>query len=131
LSEERNRGKSNRRNGHGKKVVRTEAGSIELTPPRDREATFDPVIVEKRSRELNSGFDDIILSMYGKGNSVSDIKHLLYNIYGVECSETMISDITDRIWPEIIEWQQRPLQSRSEEHTSELQSRFDLVCRLL
>lgn len=111
LSEERNVGKRNRRNGHGKKVVRTEAGSIELTPPRDREATFDPVIVEKRSRELNSGFDDIILSMYGKGNSVSDIKHLLYNIYGVECSESMISDITDRIWPEIIEWQQRPLNS--------------------
>src|SRR5690625_5499214 len=54
LSEERNRGKRNRRNGHGKKVVRTEAGSIELTPPRDREATFDPVIVEKRSEEHTS-----------------------------------------------------------------------------
>src|SRR5699024_171098 len=99
LSEERNGGKRNRRNGHGKKVVRTEAGSIELTPPRDREATFDPVIVEKRSRELNSGFDDIILSMYGKGNSVSDIKHLLYNIYGVmlKCSCFVISFLFQRI----------------------------------
>src|SRR5690625_7191959 len=89
----------------------TYTGTIELTTPQDSEATFDPEIVEKRSRELNSGFDDIILSMYGKGNSVSDIKHLLYNIYVVECSESMISDITDLIWPDIIEWQKRQLYS--------------------
>src|SRR5690625_5195959 len=101
----------NRRIVDGQKGVRTGAGATDGMLPGRREARLIRVIVEKRSREHNSGLDDIIISMYGKGNSVSDIKYLLYNIYGVECSESMISDITDRIWPEIIEWQQRPLSS--------------------
>lgn len=99
----------NRRNGHGKKRVKTKVGELEIHPPRDREGTFDPKLVPKRVRDI-SGMEGIILSMYGKGNSVEDIHRLIYEMYGVEYSTTVISTITDRVWPAILEWQQRPLQ---------------------
>ncbi|MBZ0099849.1 MAG: IS256 family transposase, partial [Taibaiella sp.] len=71
--------------------------------------TFDPVTVRKRERVLNTGFDDIIISLYAKGNSTDDIHRLLQELYGVECSASAISAITEQIWPEIVEWQNRPL----------------------
>ncbi len=111
LIEERSKGEQNRRNGRDKKRVKTTAGTIDLTPPRDRNGTFDPVIVEKRKRMLKTGFDEIIISLYAKGNSIEEIHRLLYELYGVECSTSAISRITERIWPEILEWQQRPLQA--------------------
>lgn len=110
LAEEQSKGKRNRRNGRDQKSVRTKAGTIAIQPPRDRNSTFDPVIVEKRKRTLNSGFDEIIIALYAKGNSVDEIHRLLHELYGVECSTSAISVITEKIWPEIIEWQQRPLQ---------------------
>lgn len=110
LDLERKAGKKNRRNGHGKKELRTEGGTLSLSPPRDRTGSFEPTIVEKRSRSLKTGLDDVILSLYAKGNSVEDIRRLLHEIYGVEYSTSAISMIMDQVWPEIVAWQQRPLQ---------------------
>lgn len=111
LQNETESGKSNRRNGHGIKRLKTEGGEITLQPPRDRSGTFDPVIVEKRQKRIKTGLDDVILSLYAKGNSVDDIHRLLYDIYGVSYSTSSISIITDSVWPQILEWQQRSLQS--------------------
>lgn len=102
-------GEQNRRNGHGKKLVKTTAGEIEIHPPRDRKGTFNPSIVKKRSKLIKGGIDEIIIALYAKGNSVEDIHRLLQKMYGIEYSTTAISAITDRVWPALQEWQQRPL----------------------
>lgn len=109
IQSEASEGLNNRRNGKLPKTVRTEAGPIEIQAPRDRNGTFEPVIVEKRKRELKGGLEDIIISLYAKGNSVEDIHNLLYKIYGIEYSTSAISLITERIMPRVLEWQQRPL----------------------
>lgn len=109
LEEEKAKGKVNRRNGRGKKRVKTQVGELDLTPPRDRNGTFEPVIVEKRKKEVKGGLEDIIISLYAKGNSVEDIHRLLFDIYGITYSSSAISLITERILPKILEWQQRPL----------------------
>jgi len=111
LLEEQAQGINNRRNGRGKKKVKTQVGELDLTPPRDRNGTFEPVIVEKRKKEIKGGLEDIIISLYAKGNSVEDIHRLLFEIYGIEYSSSAISLITERILPKITEWQQRPLNS--------------------
>lgn len=111
LNSEKEKEEKNRRNGHGKKKVKTRAGEIELHPPRDRNGTYEPVIVEKRKKYIKGGLDEIILSLYGKGNSVEDIHQLLHKIYGIEYSASAISLITEHVWPKILEWQQRPLNS--------------------
>jgi len=100
----------NRRNGYGKKKVKTSVGEVELHPPRDRTGSFQPVIVEKRKRELNGGgLEHIILALYAKGNSTEDIHRLLEQMYGIKYSTSAISLITDRILPKLNEWQRRPL----------------------
>jgi putative transposase len=111
LSKSKESGEANRRNGHGKKKVKTKAGELSLRPPRDRAGTFQPVIVEKGSRLIKGGIDEIILALYAKGNSVDDIHRLLHQLYGIDYSSTAISTITDRVWPSILEWQNRPLRS--------------------
>ena len=80
-----------------------------LSTPRDRSGSFEPVIVEKRKKTLKGGIKDIIISLYAKGNSVEDIQNLLHNIYGIDYSTRSISLITERVIPQILEWQQRPL----------------------
>jgi len=102
-------GNTNRRNGHGKKRLKTKVGTLDIHPPRDREGTFTPELVPKRKRDL-PGMEGIILSMYGKGNSLEDIQRLIQEMYGIEYSTSVISTITDRVWPAILAWQQRPLQ---------------------
>jgi len=102
-------GVKNRRNGHGKKKVKTNIGEIELHPPRDREGTFSPIIVEKRKKEVKGGIEDVILALYAKGNSIEDIHRLLQEIYGIKYSTSAISLITERVLPKLLEWQQRPL----------------------
>jgi len=102
-------GKSNRRNGHTKKTVRSERGEIELSIPRDREGEFEPVIVKKHQKEV-SGIEEQILALYAKGVSVRDIQAHLDQMYGVDVSPTLISNVTNRIMPLIKEWQSRPLQ---------------------
>ncbi|MEZ4982860.1 MAG: IS256 family transposase [Saprospiraceae bacterium] len=110
LGETKSAESPNRRNGKILKKVQSEAGPLQIQSPRDRNGTFEPVIVQKRKKELKGGLEDIIISLYAKGNSVEDIHQLLYKIYGVEYSTSAISLITDRIMPKVLEWQQRPLE---------------------
>ena len=98
----------NSRNGHSKKKVRSDYGELDLQIPRDRNSEFDPVVVPKNQRDI-SGIEDQIISMYAKGMTVRDIQEHLKNIYGMDASPTLISNITDKLLPVIKEWQNRPL----------------------
>ena len=100
---------SNARNGHSKKTVRSEYGNIDLDIPRDRNAEFEPQIIPKYQREI-TGIEGQILSLYAKGMSNRDIEDHLNNLYGINVSPSMISKITDKIIPEIREWQSRQLE---------------------
>ena len=100
---------SNARNGHSKKTVRSEYGNIDLDIPRDRNAEFEPQIIPKYQREI-TGIEGQILSLYAKGMSNRDIEDHLNNLYGIDVSSSMISKITDKIIPEIREWQSRQLE---------------------
>ena len=102
-------GESNRRNGHTRKLVRSPAGPLELHPPRDRQGQHEPILVKKWERELGTGVDEIILSLYARGQSVEDVRYQLRQLYGLDVSAGTISAVTERIWPEVVEWQQRPL----------------------
>lgn len=101
----------NRRNGHGTKNLLSPLGGFEIFSPRDRNATFEPQIVEKRQHKITSDIDAQILALYGRGMSYSDIQGHLSEMYGIDVSDGTISAITDRIIPEIKEWQHRPLES--------------------
>lgn len=101
--------KSNRRNGHTQKTVKSRVGPLEIYTPRDREGEHNPTLIKKWDRELGAGLDEIILSLYARGQSVEDVRYQLRELYGVEVSAGTISAVTDRVWSEIIEWQQRPL----------------------
>ncbi len=100
---------SNSRNGYSTKKIRSDLGEIELNIPRDRNGEFEPVVVKKHQRDV-SGIEEQIISMYAKGMTVRDIQDHLHNIYGIEASPTLISNITDKLLPVIREWQNRPLQ---------------------
>ena len=100
---------SNSRNGYSKKTVRSEYGNINLDIPRDRNAEFEPQIIPKYQREI-TGIEGQILSLYAKGMSSRDIEEHLNNLYGIDVSPSMISKITDKIIPEIREWQSRQLE---------------------
>lgn len=109
LQEAKDDSTENRRNGHTSKSLRSTAGPLSIQTPRDRSGDHEPVIVKKRERELGTGLDEIILSLYARGQSVEDVRFQLHQIYGLEVSTGAISAVTDRVWSEIIEWQQRPL----------------------
>ncbi len=109
LQEAKDESTENRRNGHTSKSLRSTAGPLSIQTPRDRSGDHEPVIVKKRERELGTGLDEIILSLYARGQSVEDVRFQLHQIYGLEVSTGAISAVTDRVWSEIIEWQQRPL----------------------
>lgn len=100
----------NRRNGRGKKRLKTGQGEIELSPPRDRNGTFEPQMVPKRERSLGEGLDNKILALYAKGFSYQDIQDYLVESFGLEVSTGKLSLITDKIIPEIREWQDRTLE---------------------
>ncbi|TDM05118.1 IS256 family transposase, partial [Macrococcus lamae] len=99
----------NRRNGYGKKTLRTSKGNIEIDVPRDRDASFEPHLIRKRQRDV-SEIEDKVISMYAKGMSQRDISSTIEDIYGFSVSHEMISDITDAVIPEMEEWQARPLE---------------------
>jgi putative transposase len=101
-------GAGNTRNGTTPKTLATEHGSVRIDAPRDRNATFEPRIVRKRQRRFE-GFDDKILALYARGLSVRDIQAHLREIYGVDVSHGLISDITDAVMDDVRAWQQRPL----------------------
>jgi putative transposase len=99
---------SNRRNGKSKKTLKGEFGEIEVITPRDREATFEPRIIPKGQTRM-AGLDGKILSMYARGMTTRDIQGHLEEMYGVEVSPTLISNVTDAVLDEVRTWQNRPL----------------------
>jgi transposase-like protein len=101
----------NRRNGRTPKNIQSSLGSFEIFSPRDRNSTFEPQIIEKRQRSISSDIDKQILSLFGLGLSYSDIQKHLGEMYGLDISDGTLTAITDRIIPEIKEWQNRPLES--------------------
>jgi putative transposase len=98
----------NSRNGHNKKKIQSEYGESEIMVPRDRCGSFEPQIIEKRQTRTDE-IEDKVLCMYAKGMTTRDIEDSLRDIYGAEVSASLISRITDKILPEVNEWQNRPL----------------------
>src|SRR3954464_11890117 len=94
------RGSGNSRNGNSKKKLKGDFGEIELEVPRDREGEFEPKIVSKHQRRFE-GFDDKILSMYARGMSTREIQGHLHEIYGVDVSPSLISEVTDAVIDEL------------------------------
>lgn len=99
---------SNSRNGSKPKTVRSKYGEFQVDIPQDRESSFEPEVVPKRKKDI-SGIEDKIISMYAKGMTTTQISDMIEDIYGFEISEGMVSDITDKLLPQIEEWQNRPL----------------------
>lgn len=102
------RGADNCRNGKASKTLQSDSGAIPIEIPRDRDSSFEPQLVKKRQRRLE-GFDDKVLSLYARGLSTRDIQGQLEELYGVEVSPTLISNVTDAVMEEVRAWQSRPL----------------------
>ena len=98
----------NSRNGASTKIVKGENGEIELAIPRDRSGTFEPQLIPKGQTRFD-GFDSKIVSMYARGLTTRDIQAQLQELYGVEVSPTLISNVTDAVLDEVKTWQSRPL----------------------
>ena len=99
----------NSRNGASAKTVQGEFGEITIETPRDRNASFEPQILKKHQKRFD-GFDDKILSMYARGMTTREIQGHLEEMYGVEVSPTLISEVTDGVMEEVKAWQNRPLE---------------------
>ena len=100
---------SNRRNGRSQKTVTTDSGKVVLDIPRDRNGTFDPLLIAKYQRRFPE-FDRKIVSMYARGMTTREIQGHIEEIYGVEASPSLISAITDAVMDEVTAWQNRPLE---------------------
>lgn len=112
IADEKAMGKAgNRRNGSTSKKLKTSLGEVPINPPRDRLGTFDPQIIGKWDRNLNSGLDAQILELYSLGNSMIDIRSHIEKMYGVSLSTGQISLVTEQVWEEVLKWQSRPLAS--------------------
>jgi transposase-like protein len=96
------------RNGYKAKRINSSYGSMDIQVPQDRKSTFNPQVVKKRQKDI-SDIDQKIISMYAKGMTTRQISDTLEDIYGFEASEGFISDVTDKIMPQIEDWQNRPL----------------------
>ena len=99
----------NKRNGYSPKTVKSEFGEFQLDIPRDRKGEFEPEIVPKYCRDI-SGIEDKVISLYARGMTTRDIAAELQELYGINVSAEKVSKITDRILPDIKEWQSRPLE---------------------
>ena len=99
----------NTRNGKSHKTLKNDNGEIEITVPRDRNGDFDPIIVKKYERTIGP-IEDKIISMYAKGMTTRDIQSHIQELYGLDVSATLVSNITDKIVEVAIEWQNRPLE---------------------
>ena len=100
---------SNARNGYSEKKIRTSMGESNIHVPRDRDASFNPMVVPKRGSRVD-GLENIIISFYAKGMSNSDIEEQVRELYGFEVSTSTISRITDAVTNDIVAWQNRPLE---------------------
>jgi putative transposase len=103
-------GSGNSRNGKSRKTLKGEAGEMRIEVPRDRNGTFEPKLIEKHQTRFE-GFDAKILSMYALGMTVRDIQGHLHDMYGVDVSAGLISEVTDSIQEEVKAWQDRPLEA--------------------
>lgn len=99
---------TNARNEHKSKSVRSKYGEVQVEVPQDRESSFEPQVVRKRQKDI-SQIDEKIISMYAKGLTTRQISEQIEDIYGFEVSEGFVSDVTDKLLPEIEDWQHRPL----------------------
>jgi putative transposase len=99
----------NVRNGHSQKTLKGEQGHVDIAVPRDRQATFEPQLVKKGQTRLE-GFDDKILALYARGMTTRDIQAQLQELYGVDVSPTLISNVTEAVMDEVRQWQIRPLE---------------------
>ena len=102
---------SNKRNGYSTKTLKSQYGEFPIDIPRDRNGEFEPKLIPKYQRDV-SGMEEKVISLYARGMSTRDIHDQLQDLYGIELSAEMVSKITDKILPEIKEWQSRPLNSR-------------------
>jgi len=102
-------GASNHRNGATAKTVLTEGGPVRLEVPRDRDGSFEPLLIPKHERRF-TGFDDKIVAMYARGMTVREIQGFLAEQYGTEVSPEFISSVTDAVMTEVTAWQARPLE---------------------
>lgn len=101
---------SNARNGYSTKKIKTSLGESEIHIPRDRDASFNPMIIPKRENMVD-GLENVIVSLYAKGMSTADIEEQLREVYNFDVSPSTISRITDTIAGDIVAWQNRPLES--------------------
>ena len=106
---EKPEGQANERNGSSSKIVLTKHGKMKVDIPRDREGSFEPVLIPKHARRF-TGFDDAIISLYARGMTVREIQAFVLEQYGSEVSPDFISSVTDVIVDEAIAWQSRPLE---------------------
>lgn len=107
--ESRPAGQGNHRNGTTGKTVLTDDGPVRIEVPRDREGSFDPILIPKHERRF-TGFDDKIVAMYARGMTVREIQAFLLEQYGTEVSPDLISTVTEEIMSEVAAWQARPLE---------------------
>jgi putative transposase len=103
-------GQTNHRNGASAKTVSTDTGDVSIEVPRDREGSFEPLLVGKHERRF-TGFDDKIIAMYARGMTVREIQAHLKEMYTIDVSPSLISEVTDAVLSEVQEWQARPLDS--------------------
>ncbi len=108
--DEEERSTGNRKNGKGKKLLKTSSGNIEVSTPRDRSGTFEPEMVKKRETIMAQTLEDKIIGLYSLGTSLRDISAHIKETYDTDISATTLSAITDKIIPLVKEWQQRPLE---------------------
>lgn len=99
----------NSRNGYSKKTIKTSYGDDQIRVPRDRDASYNPMIVPKR-KSMVEGLENVIVSLYAKGMSVSDIEEQIREVYNFDVSPATISRITDVVTADIVAWQNRPLE---------------------
>lgn len=104
------KGGTNSRNGKSKKTVQSDSAQFEIEVPRDREGDFEPQLVKKRQRRL-PGFDEKVLAFYASGQSTREIQAQLEEIYGIEVSPTLISNVTAAVHEDVQAWRTRPLAS--------------------
>jgi len=100
---------SNHRNGSSAKTVLTDDGALRIEVPRDRDGSFEPLLIPKHERRF-TGFDDKVVAMYARGMTVREIQAFLVEAYGVEVSADFISSVTDAVMAEVAAWQSRPLE---------------------
>lgn len=101
----------NRKNGYSRKTIKSPSGSFELETPRDRAGSFEPQLIKKHQTHLTDEIERKIISMFGLGMSYQDIAAHVAELYGLDISSATISSITDKLIPELKQWQQRPLES--------------------